>query len=476
MKDFIKDLIAKIFGIDQSPGSIEVQNSTYAATRVTVDHPYKRYITDNRLKATDSLNKHSWNLAFLDERYLASQTTTDLIDSLKDVSPEFNRALHDFIQFVVTSYELVVDNPEGLNILEEVIETMSDKKESFITKLEKAASSIFLHGAIFSEVVFDPQGREFSDFVIIDATLVEFRESEDPVDGQQYRLGQMKDGRFVDLQDDPTVDYIAFDSVTGSPFGRSLSAAGIFPALFSLMLMKDLRQVIRTSGYPQKVAQADRQKLYDSGTTDPADQLAIIEKTKEDLINFLSQPAGPYTDTPILGSEWEIKTIEGIRGSNLAAVETLINTIERMMVRAFKTNSVIFGINSSSGLSDNSGTQAEMHYVLIDSIQRKMEQWITRSFEEILRARGNPGNVSFKLKRINTLVNKQRSETEYVNAQTVKMWYDMGAINSQTALDLFRHPDPFGEKDTILPARAPANAERRPDEIIEVDREEESND
>ena len=286
----------------------------------------------------------------------------------------------------------------------------------------------------------------------------------------------MKDGRFVDLQDDPTVDYIAFDSVTGSPFGRSLSAAGIFPALFSLMLMKDLRQVIRTSGYPQKVAQADRQKLYDSGTTDPADQLAIIEKTKEDLINFLSQPAGPYTDTPILGSEWEIKTIEGIRGSNLAAVETLINTIERMMVRAFKTNSVIFGINSSSGLSDNSGTQAEMHYVLIDSIQRKMEQWITRSFEEILRARGNPGNVSFKLKRINTLVNKQRSETEYVNAQTVKMWYDMGAINSQTALDLFRHPDPFGEKDTILPARAPANAERRPDEIIEVDREEESND
>ena len=109
----------------------------------------------------------------------------------------------------------------------------------------------------------------------------------------------MKDGRFVDLQDDPTVDYIAFDSVTGSPFGRSLSAAGIFPALFSLMLMKDLRQVIRTSGYPQKVAQADRQKLYDSGTTDPADQLAIIEKTKEDLINFLShaqtQPCLLYT-------------------------------------------------------------------------------------------------------------------------------------------------------------------------------------
>ena len=473
MKDFVSGLINRWLPWIKKPEDvvISVENSTlpknYAATRITTDYPYQRYLGQQRLRAEDALNT-AWNLPYIDERQLVCVRTTEMLKQMINTSPDFDRALHDFTQFVVTDPEVVCDNAEGQRIIDEAISTMSLKKESLIAKLEKAAASIFLHGMIFSELILDPAGVNFSDIAIIDALLVEFQPTEDPVDGDVYRLGQMKQGQFVDLHDDPTVYYIAFNAVPGSPFGRSLSASAIFPMVFALMLLKDMRQVIRTQGYPFKYATIDRQVLEDAKLTGQK-QEDIIESLKNDLIDFLSKDAGPITDSPVMGSEAEIKMIEGVRGGSLQSVETLITIIERMMVRGLKTYSVIFGINSSTGLSDNSNIQSELHYVLIDSIQRKVEDWMTNLFTEVLRARGNPGIVDFKLKRINTLVNKERSETKKVLTDMFGQWKMNGGINAQEYRDLIRHPDPLSEVDKILKPNLPPDAEQEPNDLIEVE-------
>ena len=466
-------------------------NVTYGDGRETTDTPYTRYYSDHIIRARNELDK-AWNYTFLDERRIGTIKTTDMLEILKDVSPDFNRALHDFVQFVVTSHKFAIHDPSadptlrqttssvnqsaivenGKAILNDALQKMRDKNESFGVKLEKAAASIFLHGAIFSEVVLDLQGRAFSDFIIIDATLADFQLSNDPVDGEVYRLGQDRGGQFIDLHDDPTVDYIAFDAVAGSPVGRSLSSAAIFPLVFSLMLLSDLRrQVIRTQAYPFKFASLDRKYLVESDIKKKEDQDRIIQNESAKLKAFLQQPAGPYVDTPIGGAEWDIKTIEGMSTATLSNVNILMQVIERQIVRALKTYSIIFGINSASGLSDNSGVQSELHYIFINSIQTKVEDWIESAFTEILRAQGNPGIVEFKLERINTLVSKQRSEIQKTNAEIFKIYNDGGAISPQEMRDLLRSPDPFGEISIILPEEVPEDAQPRPNEIIEVEEE-----
>lgn len=468
---------------------------TYGDGRETTDSPYRRYYGDTRISAKDKLD-HAWNMAYLDERRLPFMKTTDLLKVLMETSPDFNRALHDFVQFTITDYDFAVHDPSadpnlrqsdagtnqsavttnGMAIINEALMVMKEKNESFTVKLEKAAASIFLHGAIFSEVVLDLQGRNFSDFVIVDATLAEFQPTNDPVDGEIYRLGQYKDGEFIDLHEDPTIDYIAFDAIAGSPIGRSLSSSSIFPLIFSLMILKDLRQVIRTQGYPFKFATIDREKLSAAGITDKDEQQEIIDQECDKLQSFLEQSAGPYTDTPITGAEMDIKIIEGIRGSGLSGIETLIQIIDRQIIRALKTYSVIFGINSSSGLSDNSSVQSELHYLFIGSIQKKLQSWIESAFTEILRARGNPGIVEFKLERVNTLVSKERALIAKEEAQALAIYVKEGAMSAQEMRDALRHPDPFGEMAKILPQELPPDAQRQPDEVIEVDEEEEGTD
>ena len=163
--------------------------------------------------------------------------------------------------------------------------------------------------------------------------------------------------------------------------------------------------------------------------------------------------------------------IEGIKGSNLSSIETLIKIIEKMIVRGLKTYGVIFGIDTASGLSDNSPVQAELHYNLIDSIQRKIEEWIEDNFIQILRAQGNPGNVSFKLKRINALVSRIRTDIKSEQASIFKIYAEQGWISPQEGRDLIRHPEPFENISLILSQNLPADAQRTPNEIIEVDEE-----
>ena len=142
-----------------------------------------------------------------------------------------------------------------------------------------------------------------------------------------------------------------------------------------------------------------------------------------------------------------------------------------MIVRGLKTYGVIFGINTASGLSDNSPVQAELHYNLIDSVQRKIEDWIEGNFTQILRARGNAGRVSFKLKRINALVSRIRTDIKKEQILMFKTCAEQGWISQQEGRDLIRHAEPLENIATILSPELPPDAQRTPNEIIEIEEE-----
>lgn len=469
--DSVSSMIDKFRKPSVEETIVMIRNSRqqFAAGRVTVDHPYRRFLGQKILKADEHLNQN-WQLKFVEEQNIAYMETVDLLNLLKDLSPDFSRALHDFVQFTITPGELVCDNEEGQRILDEALEIMRNNKEGFITKLEKVGASIFLHGAIFSELVLDLQGINFVNLNIIDATLAQFQETEDPVSGQGYLLGQHKNGRFTSFQDDPTVKYVAFDPVPGSPFGRSLSASAIFPVVFALQMLKDLRQVIRTQAYPFNYATLDRETLLKGGITDSKKQEEVIKETQDDVKEFLEQNAGPFTCSPVVGSEVEFKRLEAASAS-LQGIESMIDIVSRMIIRGLKTYPIIFGLNTSSGLSDSSPVQSELHYIFIDSVQRKIEDWVESNMTEILRARGNAGTVTFKLKRINTLVSKQRAEIKKSEVETISVMKRDGGINAQEYRDLIRHPDPFGEIAEILDQNLPSDAQPEPNEVIEVEDE-----
>ena len=87
---------------------------------------------------------------------------------------------------------------------------------------------------------------------------------------------------------------------------------------------------------------------------------------------------------PVVGSEVINETFGGVNRANFGAVETIQRMLDTWITRGLKQYPILFGINSSSGLSDNSGTQLEAHTIFIESFQSSIEKMINRQLQLIL--------------------------------------------------------------------------------------------
>ena len=383
---------------------------TRADGRATYDDYYLNPISTGFAYISPD-NENDWKLKSIDESSLSTRSAQELIDIFLNSSPDLDRALHDMYQFVNIGWSLTCDDPIGQRVLDNALEQMQYGlgKEDLDDKINRMIASGFLWGALYTESVFDLDGKTFIDLVVISPAQARFQRRDIQPRGQYWQLGQEERGRFVALTD-PTIIYKAINPIPDKPFGRPMVNSSLFGIIFQLGLLKSLRQVIETQAWPRQIWKIDREILHNANVN-PKQIDKIVQETEQKIEKYMSNSNLDKAKQPVMGSEVLNETIGGVNRSNFGAIESIQKLLDTWVTRGLKQYPILFGINSNSGLSDNSDIQLEAHTIFINSFQSSIEDQLNRQFQLILNAAGYPNLYpKFTLERDNSLTRRHRSE------------------------------------------------------------------
>ena len=403
--------------------------STRADGRATYDDYYLNPISTGFAYISPD-NENDWKLKSIDESQLSTRTAQELVDIFLNSSPDLDRALHDMYQFCNIGWTLECDDPVGQRVLDNALKQMEELGQDLDDKINSLIASGFLWGALYSESIFDLDGTTFIDIAIISPSQARFQRRDVQPRGQYWQLGQEQRGRFVALTD-PTIIYKNVNPVPDKPFGRPMVNSSLFGIIFVLGLLKSLRQVIETQAWPRQLWKIDREILHNANVN-PKDIDKIVQETETKVEKYMSNANLDKAKQPIVGSEVLNEQIGGVNRSNFGAVESIQKLLDTWVTRGLKQYPILFGINSNSGLSDNSDIQLEAHTIFIESFQSGIEDMLNRQFQLILNAAGYPNLYpKFKLERVNSLVRHRRAETLEYEVNSVSRLIADRVINRQ---------------------------------------------
>lgn len=383
-----------------------------------------------------------WRALNLDDQTLSRISTGDLVEMMVDLSPEVSGALWHFIRFCNPGWEARALRP-GSREKDKVGQARLD---AFLGELNRKHGAVdvvwnmffmtaFMRGALFGELIADKAGRMPLDLVAIDPRAAEFVLRNDAELGAVWQLGQVRDNSFVAI-DAPTVQYVPVDPSPGKPpYGRSLVTPAIFPALFLLSLLHDLRRVVAQQGYPRLDLEVDLGKLQESMPEsiddDPDKQLEWVEKVIGQIAEMYGQlqPDDAYVHTDVVKVN---RPVGAVDASSLGAVDALIRAVERMAIRGLKTMPLLMGSNEAVS-ETHANRQWEIHVAGVKALQHLAEQMLGRLLTLALQMQGMRAVVEFRFAELRASEMLRDAQTEAQRIENAKQKYLAGWISQEEA-------------------------------------------
>ena len=402
-------------------------------------------------------NENDWKLRTVDESQLSSQRAQELINIFVNSSPDLDRALHDMYQFCNTGWSLTCENDVGQRILDDALDSMATLGKDLDTKIDELIASGFLWGALYTESIFELNGRDFIDLAVISPAQARYQRTEHPVRGQYWQLGQEEKGKFVPITD-PTIIYKAINPIPDKPFGRPMVNSSLFGIIFQLGLLKSLRQVIESQAWPRQLWKIDREILTNANIN-PKQIDKIVQDTEDKIEAYMKNANLSKAKQPILGSEVINETIGGVNRSNFGAIESIQRLLDTWITRGLKQYPILFGINSNSGLSDNSDIQLEAYMIFIRSFQNAIEDMLNRQFQLVLNAAGYPNlKPIFVLDTFQEFVRGSRSESLLNETNAISEQINNRLVTREEARILLKSfSKQYDEMEDQLPTRVDVN-------------------
>lgn len=332
-------------------------------------------------------SENDWRVLQLDSKTLERTPPSRVLQLLSDLSPDVSRALWDYLRLSNPGVEVLAlkpggddqPDPQAQAWLDEfwygTLTTLYGSPDIVLSRLFMAR---FLRGALFAEIVLDDAGQAV-DIATPDPVSARFRRINDPIRGQVWQLGQRQRAQFIPL-DVPTVLYIPVDPFPGSPYGRPMAAPALFPTLFLLGMLHDLRRVVAQQGYPRLDISLILEKLATAfpgdSTTDADEWKAFVEGVISEIQEEYSalQPDEAYIHTDVVEMNRPLGTLDA---SSLGMADSLFKVVERLALRALKTMPLLMGITDQVSEA-NANRQWEMHVAGVKSGQHDVENGMGR--------------------------------------------------------------------------------------------------
>lgn len=348
--------------------------------------------------------EQSWAHLNLDTATIGDYPPWRLLEILSDLSPEISRALWDSLNMVTGDWSLIAYQPgtqtphtEAMASLNRTLDRLTERHGAVEVVLGRLFLNALFRGAFFSELVLDKTGRFAVDLVTPDPLTVRFARAIDPEIGAYWRLGQLQDGKFVRLDNRPTVRYTPIHPLPDQPYGRSPLAPSLFPALFMLAILTDTRRVVQQQGWPRLDISIDFDAMLATMPPEAAASPELMaewaQKHIDDVIAVYAKlpPDAAYVHASTITINKPVGTVDA---SSLGGISAVITALERMLVRALKTMPLIMGI--SDGVSEaNANRQWEIQLSGLRTLQNHAETMIERQLTLALRAEGIQADVHF---------------------------------------------------------------------------------
>ena len=209
-----------------------------------------------------------------------------------------------------------------------------------------------------------------------------------------------RSGNITPLEPDPTIRYLPVNGEVNSPFGKPFMLSAIFPAVWQLLLLKDIRDVIRSQVYPFVHVKVDLEKVLAGAGGDPQ-QAKVDGKTSQ--TTAVNAWANKGTDTAIAtGDEVTYEIISGLNRPHMGMLDPIVNMLSGQIASGAATMPLFLGINDST-TETNADVQWLIQIAIIRSVQREMNALMTDNFNTINQAAGIGGEVVFTLITMNAM-------------------------------------------------------------------------
>lgn len=414
-----------------------------------------------------------WRSFDLDLASLDRIDPSCMLELLADLSPELSRALWDLLLFCNPGwdYELAdeagvaVANPRGQAVVDAALAAIAAQHGSLDVAVNRLNMNAILRGALFGELVLDEAGRAVVGLGIPDAATARFRRAPSPTLGVAYELGQLQLGFFVPL-DRPTIAYLPVHPFPGSPYGRAPLAPGIFPALFRLGLLRDIRRVVAQQGWPRLDLSIDTTALFEELTKlrEMEGQQLTLDEFNTELDNLIKKVADAYGGLPPDGayvhtSDVTInRPVGAVDASSLGAVDGLMQAVERAAVQSLKTHGFMMSMPNAAP-DAQSIRQAEAYYQTIRAFQHATEAVLSGWLTLALRAQGIPGKVVFRFAENRASEEIRDLQAEQLRVAVATAQYQAGWISQDEAAKKGADKD---KADVPAPRAAPVVAPANP--------------
>lgn len=425
------------------PGINGPQGLGGTRARVTVDTENQVFTALLSASVTGALSsEEEWAGLDLDARTLCRMTPTRLMELLADLSPEVSKALWDFLRMCNPGYQVLAMRPSGKvkaggshqAALDAFLQTLKELYGSIDVIIGRLFVGAYLRGALFAELVLDKSGRMPLDIATPDPASAHFRQVLSDERGIIWQLGQWQGGQFITL-DQATVRYIPIDPLPARPQGRAIAAPTLFPAVFLLAMLHDIRRVVQQQGYPRLDLSISLEKLAAAMPANAANDPETFKTWVNAIIDEVEtvyaalEPDDAYIHTDVVMVN---RPVGAIDSSSLGAVDKLIVVLERMLIRASKSIPLLFGV--TDGVSEaNANRQWEMHVAGIKAIQHLCESLLEHLCTLALRAQGIPAVVQWRFAELRAAEMLRDAQTEGMQIANERNKYQAGWTSQDEA-------------------------------------------
>ena len=428
----LQDLNKRIFGKDPAAVARSRNTRALAGGRVSMQDPLRSQTMYH--VAPPERTRSVWQLKNWTEEELLHLPVDQFMKVVTSISPEVNKAYKDFLRNCNESWYYQVEPESATPVIDDFIARTEKKHHDFDVILDRIFAGIYKGGAIFSELELNETGDMAMDIAVMDPYVARFVRN-----GNDWELGQWQNGKWVSLQEDPTVMYVPFNAGPNEPFGKSMLESAPLDVVRMLGVMNDFRRVLESQGWARADFEIDSEKLKEFMPPEVIGDVEAEDEFIRDFINGVNQMYSNLKPNEGYGHLDIVKVNMPVGGqmqsSFFGLVDGLMRLYDRRVGRA--TGSTPIKQHSNENVAETHAREQRKDYRIdISSIQSTTAGLLSTQLGYVLRAEGKQGKVTFYFENTPDPEDaKAIAEAEGVkieNLKKLKELRDMEGIDAET--------------------------------------------
>ena len=428
----LDNLNKRIFG--RNPEAVARSRNTRALAggRVSMQDPLRSHTM--RYVMPPERSRSVWQLKNWTEEELLHLPVDQFMKVVTSISPEVAKAYKDFLRNCNESWGYVVEPAAATSVIDDFIARLETKHHDCDVLWDRIFAGIYKGGAVFIELELNDTGDMAMDIAVMDPYVARFVRN-----GNDWELGQWQNGKWVSLQEDPTVMYVPFNAGPNEPFGKSMLESAPLDVVRMLGVMNDFRRVLESQGWARPDFEIDSEKLKDFMPPEVIGDVEAEDDFIRDFINGVNQMYSNLKPNEGYGHLDIVKVNMPVGGqmqsSFFGLVDGLMRLYDRRVGRA--TGSTPIKQHSNESIAETHAKEQRKDYRIdISSIQSTVAGTLSTELGYVLRAEGVKGKVMFYFENtpdpedIKALAEAEGAKIE--NLKNLKELRDMEGIDDET--------------------------------------------